>query len=209
MTHWRLPGTRRLSEDDFYMNGNCIDSDTVYCHLGGMKRSIPSHADSRLSPRPLFPSLQELAEAVNDWCSDKGFVPASGQAAENLSQRSLRYYRTLGLLDGPLKGEGTYGERHFLQLAAIRALQSRGMPLRRIQELLYGRDDANLRELLSRAKREQQPVATMPPFSAETWNVIPLEGSFALIGRDGARPTADQVAAINRILQKKQKVTSR
>jgi len=30
-----------------------------------------------------------------------------------------------------------------------------------------------------------------------------------LIGRDGARPTADQVAAINRILQKKQKVTSR
>ena len=70
------------------------------------------------------------------------------------------------------------------------------------------RDDANLRELLTRAKREQQPVATMPPFSAETWNVTPLEGSFALIGRDGARPTAAQVTAINRILQK-QKVTSR
>ena len=82
------------------------------------------------------------------------------------------------------------------------------MPLRRIQELLYGRDDANLRELLTRAKREQQPVATMPPFSAETWNVTPLAGSFALIGRDGARPTAAQVTAINRILQK-QKVTSR
>ena len=80
--------------------------------------------------------------------------------------------------------------------------------LRRIQELLYGRNDANLRELLTRAKREQQPVATLPPFSAETWNVTPLEGSFALIGRDGARPTAAQVTAINRILQK-QKVTSR
>jgi hypothetical protein len=47
----------------------------------------------------------------------------------------------------------------------------------------------------------------MPPFSAETWNVVPLEGSFALIGRDGARPTAAQVAAINRILQKKTPVT--
>ena len=174
-----------------------IDSNTVNWQSMPMNRSAT------------YANLQELAEAVNDWCSDKGFVPASGQAAESLSQRSLRYYRTLGLLDGPLKGEGTYGERHFLQLASIRALQSRGMPLRRIQELLYGRDDANLRELLTRAKREQQPVATLPPFSAETWNVTPLEGSFALIGRDGARPTADQVAAINRILQKKQKVTSR
>jgi DNA-binding transcriptional MerR regulator len=154
-----------------------------------------------------YDNLQKLADAVNDWCSERGFTPASGQAAENLSQRSLRYYRTLGLLDGPKAGEGTYGERHFLQLASIRALQSRGMPLRRIQELLYGRDDSNLRELLDRARREHKPVATMPPFSAETWNVVPLEGSFALIGRDGARPTAAQVAAINRILQKKTPVT--
>ena len=161
-----------------------------------------------MSRSSTYDSLRKLAEAVNEWCSEKGFVPVSGQAAENLSERSLRYYRTLGLLDGPRKGEGAYGERHFLQLAALRALQSRGMPLRRIQELLYGRDDANLRELLTRAKREQQPVATIPPFSAETWNVTPLEGSFALIGRDGARPTAAQVTAINRILQK-QKVTSR
>jgi hypothetical protein len=47
----------------------------------------------------------------------------------------------------------------------------------------------------------------MPPFSSETWNVTPLEGSFALIGRDGARPTAAQVAAINRILQNKKVAT--
>jgi hypothetical protein len=176
-----------------------------------MPRNTPSHSGLKISPQPSsFASLQDLAEAVNDWCTERGFTPVSGQAAENLSQRSLRYYRTLGLLDGPQAGEGTaYGERHFLQLASIRALQSRGMPLRRIQELLYGRDNANLRELLDRARREHKPVATMPPFSAETWNVVPLEGSFALIGRDGARPTAAQVAAINRILQKKQKVTSR
>ncbi len=174
-----------------------------------MPRTTPSHSGLKLSPQASsFASLQDLADAVNDWCAEKGFSPASGQAAENLSQRSLRYYRTLGLLDGPATGEGTaYGERHFLQLASIRALQSRGMPLRRIQELLYGRDNTNLRELLDRARREHQPVATMPPFSAETWNVTPLEGSFALIGRDGARPTAAQVAAINRILQKKTPVT--
>jgi DNA-binding transcriptional MerR regulator len=185
-----------------------IDSNTVHWQIAPMPRTTPSHSGLKLSPQPSsFASLQKLAEAVNDWCSERGFSPASGQAAENLSQRSLRYYRTLGLLDGPQAGEGTYGERHFLQLASIRALQSRGMPLRRIQELLYGRDNSNLRELLDRARREHQPVATMPPFSAETWNVVPLEGSFALIGRDGARPTAAQVAAINRILQKKTPVT--
>jgi hypothetical protein len=172
-----------------------IDSNTVCCHLAHMDRSST------------YENLQKLAEAVNDWCSERGFTPASGQAAENLSQRSLRYYRTLGLLDGPKAGEGTYGERHFLQLASIRALQSRGMPLRRIQELLYGRTDANLRELLTRARQEHRPTVTLPPFSAESWNVIPLEGSFALIGRDGARPTAAQVSAINRILQKKTPVT--
>jgi hypothetical protein len=172
-----------------------IDSNTVYWHLARMDRSST------------YDSLQKLADAVNDWCSERGFTPASGQAAENLSQRSLRYYRTLGLLDGPKAGEGTYGERHFLQLASIRALQSRGMPLRRIQELLYGRTDANLRELLTRARQEHRPAVTLPPFSAESWNVIPLEGSFALIGRDGARPTAAQVSAINRILQKKTPVT--
>ncbi len=156
----------------------------------------------------VFANLPELAAAVNDWCSAQGFRPASGQAAPSLSERSLRYYRTLGLLDGPFSGEGSsYGERHFLQLAALRVLQSRGLPLRRIQELLYGREDASLRELLVRAKREQQPVNTLPAFSTETWNVVPLEGPFALIGRGGARPTADQVAAINRILHHKKAPT--
>ena len=154
-----------------------------------------------------YENLRKLAKAVNDWCAERGFVPASGQAAENLSERSIRYYRTLGLLDGPKAGDDGYVERHFLQLAAIRVLQSRGMPLRRIQELIYGRTDANLRELLTRARQDHRPVATLPPFSAESWNVIPLEGSFALVGRDGARPTTAQVAAINRILQKKTPVT--
>ena len=83
--------------------------------------------------------------------------------------------------------------------------EEREIPLEWIRQTL---EEPDLRELLARAKREQQPVATMPPFSAETWNVTPLAGSFALIGRDGARPTAAQVTAINRILQK-QKVTSR
>jgi len=148
-----------------------------------------------------YENLGGLAGAVNEWCEGRGFSPASGQAAESLSERSLRYYRTQGLLDAPLAGGG-YGRRHFLQLASIRVLQSRGMALRRIQELLYGRDDENLAELLGRAgKAETAPE--FAPFSSESWTVHPLGGPFALISRDGSRLSESKLQAISKILNPK------
>lgn len=146
-----------------------------------------------------FPNLGALACAVNGWCGERGVLPASGQAAESLSERNIRYYRTLGLLDGPVTGGG-YGRRHFLQLASIRVLQAGGLPLKRIQELLYSRDDDSLEELLERAKSEPAPAPAFPPFSTETWHVSALGGPFALLSRDGARPTPAQLAAISDIL---------
>ena len=147
-----------------------------------------------------FTNLQMLAQSVNDWCGERGVLPASGQAAESLSERNIRYYRTLGLLDGHLAGGG-YGRRHFLQLASIRVLQSGGLPLKRIQELLYGRDDEGLEELLERAESEVIPAApAFPAFSTETWNVSALGGRFALLSRGGTRPTPSQLAAISEIL---------
>jgi DNA-binding transcriptional MerR regulator len=147
-------------------------------------------------------NLPSLAESVNDWCGEREILPASGQAAESLSERNIRYYRTLGLLDGPLAGGG-YGRRHFLQLASIRVLQARGLPLKRIQELLYGRDDEGLEELLERAASEAVPAPpAFPAFSNETWNVSALGGPFALLSRGGARPTPAQLAAISEILTK-------
>ena len=147
-----------------------------------------------------FTNLEALASSVNEWCEERGILPASGQSAESLSVRNIRYYRTLGLLDGPLAGGG-YGRRHFLQLASIRVLQSGGLPLKRIQELLYGRDAEGLEELLERAESEVTPAApAFPAFSTETWNVSALGGPFALLSRGGARPTAAQLAAISEIL---------
>jgi DNA-binding transcriptional MerR regulator len=147
-----------------------------------------------------FSNLEALASSVNEWSEARGFRPASGQTAESLSVRNIRYYRTLGLLDGPLVGGG-YGRRHFLQLASIRVLQSGGLPLKRIQELLYGRDDDGLEELLERAESEATPAApAFPAFSTETWNVSALGGPFALLSRGGARPNPAQLAAISEIL---------
>jgi hypothetical protein len=80
-------------------------------------------------------------------------------------------------------------------------LQARGLPLKRIQELLYGRDDEGLEELLERAASEAVPAPpAFPAFSNETWNVSALGGPFALLSRGGARPTPAQLAAISEIL---------
>ena len=50
--------------------------------------------------------------------------------------RTIRYYTTLGLLDRPfIDGrQARYGQRHVLQLLAVKALQSMQFPLARVQE---------------------------------------------------------------------------
>ena len=146
-------------------------------------------------------SLQALADAVNRWCAEHHIEPANGQAATALTDRNIRYYRTLGLLDAPLHGGGDgYGEAHFHQLAALRVLQARGLPLRRIQQLLYGRSLDELRELLERGAAE---VADRPRWEFEpgaAWQMVGLDREFALVCRGGRLPTPGQLAAIHDIL---------
>lgn len=66
------------------------------------------------------------------------------------NERLIRYYTTLGLLDRPAEMRGRtayYGERHLLQLLAVKALQAQGMPLQEIQASLAGRPQCELQEL--------------------------------------------------------------
>jgi DNA-binding transcriptional MerR regulator len=132
-------------------------------------------------------SLEELSDRINGWCDEHGVAPASGQAGETVSERNIRYYRTLGLVDAP-KGGG-YGEKHLLQLTAIRLLQAQGQPLRRIRELLYGRPLAELREIRRRGLAEAKRVTTATrvtlPVQDELWRAIPLDDDFLLISRRG------------------------
>lgn len=94
-----------------------------------------------------------------------GIQPANGQVAEALSERSIRYYRTLGLLDAaPGAYLRAFSEKHRLQLLAIRVYQAQGFPLRRIHEHLYGKSEAELREFVRKAGRQLEQVDT--PFEA-------------------------------------------
>ena len=149
-------------------------------------------------------SVQELAETVNDWCHDRGVRPANGQAASELTARTLHYYRGAGLLDAPETGAGRgYGRRHFLQLVAIRILQAEGLPLSRIQQLLFGRSDEELEDIAASAGKLASGVTGFrhqPVVSPETWTTYPLDEQLFLVARDRRALSAGQLEAIRKIV---------
>jgi DNA-binding transcriptional MerR regulator len=150
-------------------------------------------------------SVTELADRVNAWCAEHAIEPASGQAGASVTERNIRFYRSTGLLDAPETGGGRgFGEKHFLQLAAIRLLQAQGLPLRRIRELLFGRTIAELREIQRRgvAETRASSAARHPmPTGEELWRTIPLDEEFLLISRRGTSISASQREAILRVLR--------
>ena len=147
-------------------------------------------------------TIHELAEAVNVWCRDRALEPANGQTASELSARTLYYYRSSGLLDAPESGAGRgYGRRHLLQLKAIRVLQAQGLPLSRIQQLLFGRSDEELKQIVGSVGKTVPRAANVPHplVSQETWTTYPLNERLFLVARDGTRLSADQLEAIRAI----------
>lgn len=146
-------------------------------------------------------SIEELSSRINAWCEAAEVVPANGQAGEAVTERNIRYYRTLGLVDPP-EGGG-YGEKHLLQLTAIRLLQAHGLPLRRIRELLYGRSLKELQEIRRRGLAESRataPARTGWPVGEELWRMIPISEDFLLVSRRGTPLSPAQREAVCRAL---------
>lgn len=131
-------------------------------------------------------TLEELVQAVQAWCEDHQISPANGQAAEDITERTIRYYRTLGLLDSPLGGYiKHFTDKHRLQLIAIRLYQAQGLPLRKIRDELYGQSLEQLRQLEKTAGMGGKPrlPAFAPAPNAESWSVLPIDEEFMLISR--------------------------
>jgi DNA-binding transcriptional MerR regulator len=134
-------------------------------------------------------SLQELAQAVQDWCKQHQILPANGQASDEITERTIRYYRTMGLLDSPTGNyTRTFSEKQKLQLIAIRIFQSQGLPLRKIRDELYGKSFEALVALEKQVGKQGQkplPLALQfqPPMASESWTVIPLGEEFLLVSR--------------------------
>ena len=152
-------------------------------------------------------TLEELARAVRHWCEEHQVFPVNGQAAEEITERNIRYYRTIGLLDPPTGNYvKTFSNKHRLQLIAIRVYQAQGLPLRKIRDELYGK---SLEDLLALEKRvikkgkKTIPLA-MPlqlPNTSESWSVLPLSEEFLLVSRRNRPLPRSIIEKLSQILQ--------
>jgi DNA-binding transcriptional MerR regulator len=92
------------------------------------------------SSEPLW-TISELGELVARALSVDYTGQRNGQVRDVPDRRTIRYYTTLGLIDGPVEMRGRtalYGRRHLLQLVAIKRLQAAGRTLLDIQKQLLG-----------------------------------------------------------------------
>jgi len=152
-------------------------------------------------------TLEELARGVQNWCEAHQVVPANGQAAEEITERNIRYYRTLGLLDPPLGNyTKTFTDKHRLQLVAIRLYQAQGFPLRKIRDELYGKSLEDLLALEKQvSKRGKQAFslgsAFQVPVANESWSVVPLAEEFLLVSRQNKQLPRTVIEKINKLLR--------
>jgi len=111
--------------------------------------------------------IDQLADVVGKALNQ---APYDGQTSRRVrgvpDQRTIRYYTTLGLLDGPVELRGRtayYGRRHVLQLVAIKRLQARGLSLVQVQQSLSGVDNRTLTRWASLPNDFWKQVASTVP----------------------------------------------
>ena len=94
-------------------------------------------------------TLAELVERANRALAAADVRAPNGRVSDMPDARMVRWYTTTGLLHRPvIRGRvAYYGERHLLQLVAVKRLQAQGLTLAAIQRRLAGAQEATLREL--------------------------------------------------------------
>ncbi len=105
-------------------------------------------------------TLSELAELAAEALAAAGplapvgpdGIPAraNGRVRDVPTERLIRWYATVGLVDPPLSRQGRvarYGRRHLLQLVAVKRRQAEGHSLAEIQAELAGATDETLASL--------------------------------------------------------------
>jgi DNA-binding transcriptional MerR regulator len=133
--------------------------------------------------------LEELSARVAEELGGRGLLGAAPDARVSSAPdaRTVRYYTTLGLIDRPrIEGrQAQYGERHLLQLLAIKALQALEQPLAQIQQRLYGRSDAELKGLVESVAAQAKETAQANAVPALRLREVAIEPGVRLIVEEG------------------------
>src|ERR1044071_7905728 len=95
------------------------------------------------------------------------FVPRQERQSVSLvpDERTVRYYSTEGLLAPPEGKQGlnsVYGYQHLLQLLFIKRLQAEHLPIRKIKELVEGKSERELEQLLDTGEPAKTPSRAAP-----------------------------------------------
>ncbi|ACZ00042.1 putative transcriptional regulator, MerR family [Thermomonospora curvata DSM 43183] len=88
------------------------------------------------------------------------------------NERLIRWYTTIGLVDPPSGRRGRtalYGERHLLQLVAVKRLQAAGRSIAEIQAELAGAPNAALREIARLPSPPDAPTPRKPAPGRRFW----------------------------------------
>jgi DNA-binding transcriptional MerR regulator len=87
------------------------------------------------------------SDGSSSWLQGGAEPRANGRVRDLPNERLIRWYVTVGLVDPPLSRRGRiaqYGQRHLLQLVAVKRRQAEGRSLAEIQAELAGATDQAL-----------------------------------------------------------------
>lgn len=94
---------------------------------------------------------EELVQRVAAALAGPAYPGApNGRIRELPDRRTVRWYTTIGLVDRPgaMRGRtALYGQRHLLQIVAVKRLQTQGLSIAEIQAELIGATNATLRRI--------------------------------------------------------------
>jgi DNA-binding transcriptional MerR regulator len=131
-------------------------------------------------------TIEQLPDQVAELLSENYDGQSNGRIRELPNRRTIRWYTTIGLVDRPVTTRGRtayYGQRHLLQIVAVKKLQAAGRSLAEVQELLLGATDAKLIELAGLSVDRVRPEVEVRP-TGQFWK-----------GHANGRPTVSSPVA--------------
>ena len=98
-----------------------------------------------------YVGLPEFARAAADVLEELGIEQERGTVSLVPDERTIRYYLAEGLIQPSSEKQGTasvFGYLQLLQLVVVKKLQAEHLPIKKIRELVNGKDEQQLESLL-------------------------------------------------------------